>query len=146
MQQPIISLFIKKALLKSCLAPDLYFTVLCCTVQYGTVGGSVHFNSKTIVKDQHQISEALALHCLNHLHYCTQQFVELLFKNKELWPALISHTCLELDRDCQKLVKKKKSVLRATSFQDLKSFKWLNLLNDLKKETQILFKVLTTLQ
>ena len=64
------------------------------------------------------------------------------FKNKKLRQALISHTCSELNRDCQKLVKQKKSVLRSNSIQDLKSFKWLNLLSEWNKEAPILYKVL----
>ena len=67
------------------------------------------------------------------------------FKNKKLRQALITHTCSELNRDCQKLVKKKKSVLRSNSIQDLKSFKWLKLLSEWKKEAPILYKVLAAI-
>ena len=66
------------------------------------------------------------------------------FKSKKLRQALINHTCQQLNKQCLKVVKMKKSVLRSTSIQDLKCFKWSKLLNEWRKEAPILLRVLRT--
>ena len=96
----------------------------------------MHLNQKQLLKNCQKISGALALQCKPVPSLYT--ISRTAFKNKKLRQALISHTCSELNRDCQKLVKKK-SVLRSNSIQDLKSFKWLKLLSERKKEAPILY-------
>ena len=64
------------------------------------------------------------------------------FKIKKLQQSLVNRTCLALKKECQRLVKKKNSVLKLTSPQDLRNFRWSKLLKEWKKEAPTIFKVL----
>ena len=64
------------------------------------------------------------------------------FKSKGLRRSLISRTCLELEKECKKIVRKKKSVLKCTSLEDLRKFKWSKLMKEWVKEAPTLYKVL----
>lgn len=55
---------------------------------------------------------------------------------------MINRSCLELDKECRKIVKKKKCLLKRTSLDDLKKFTWSNLMKEWKREAPILYKVL----
>ena len=87
----------------------------------------MHFKSKTIIKELPTNLRSIGVALCKPMPSLYTAISRAAFKNKKLRQALISHTCSELSRDCQKLVKKKKSVLRSNSIQDLKSFKWLRL-------------------
>ena len=65
-----------------------------------------------------------------------------IFKSKGLRRALITRSCLELENECRKIVRKKKSVLKCTSLEDLKKFKWLKLMKEWVREAPTLCKVL----
>ena len=64
------------------------------------------------------------------------------FKSKGLHRALINCTCLELEKECRIIVRKKKSVLKCTSLEDLRKFKWSKLMKEWVKEAPTLYKVL----
>ena len=64
------------------------------------------------------------------------------FKAKTLQRALLNQTCLQLQKECQKLAKKKNSVLRSTSIKDLKAFKRGKLIKEWKAEAPTLYKFL----
>ena len=102
----------------------------------------MNFKSKTIIKELPTNLRSIGIALCKPVPSLYTAISRAAFKNKKLRQALISHTCSELNRDCQKLVKKKKSVLRSNSIHDLKSFKWLKLLSEWKKEAPILYKVL----
>jgi len=63
------------------------------------------------------------------------------FKCKALRRALINCACLELDKECRRLEKKKKSVLKCTSLEDLKKFKWFKPTKEWQKEAPTLYKL-----
>ena len=106
----------------------------------------MHFKSKTIIKELPTNLRSIGIALCKPMPSLYTAISRAAFKNKKLRQALISHTSSELNRDCQKLVKKKKkSVLRSNSIQDLKSFKWLKLLSERKKEAPILYKVLAAI-
>ena len=67
------------------------------------------------------------------------------FKSKTLRRALINRSCWELGKECRRLEKKKKSVLKCTSLEDLKTFKWSKLTKEWQKEAPPLYKVLRTI-
>jgi len=64
------------------------------------------------------------------------------FKSKGLRRALINHSCLELEKECRKIVRKKKSVLKCTSLEDVRKFKWSKLMKERVREAPTLYKVL----
>lgn len=64
------------------------------------------------------------------------------FKCKGLRQAMVNRSCLELDKECRKLVRKKKSLLKCTSLEELKAFKWSKLMKEWRKEAPTLYKVL----
>ena len=72
----------------------------------------------------------------------TSAFASAAFKSKQLRKALINRPCLELDKECKKITRRKKSVLKCSSLEDLKKFKWSNLMKEWKREAPILYKVL----
>ena len=52
---------------------------------------------------------------------------------------------MELEKECRKLVRKKKSVLKCTSLEDLRKFKWSKLMKEWLREAPTLYKVLRTI-
>ena len=92
----------------------------------------MHFKSKTIIKELPTYLRSIGIALCKPVPSLYTAISRAAFKNKKLRQTLVSHTCSELNRDCQKLVKKKKkkSVLRSNSIQDLKRFKWLKRLSE----------------
>lgn len=103
----------------------------------------VHFQSKTISK------ELPVNLCSLGIALCKAKSSSAIslaaFKCKKLRRALVNRSCLEVDKECRKLERKKKSVLKCTSVNDLKKFKWSKLLKEWKKEAPTLYKVLKTI-
>ena len=48
---------------------------------------------------------------------------------------MINRCCLELDKECQKIVQK--CLLKCTSLEDLNKFRWSNLMKEWKREGPI---------
>ena len=72
----------------------------------------------------------------------TSAVTSAVFRSKGLCRAVINRSCLELDKECRKIVNKKKCLLKRTSLDDLKKFTWSNLMKEWKREAPILYKVL----
>ena len=68
----------------------------------------MHFKSKTIIKELPTNLRSIGIVLCKPMPSLYTAISRAAFKNKKLRQALISHTCSELSRDCQKLVKKKK--------------------------------------
>ena len=68
------------------------------------------------------------------------------FKSKGLRQSLINSTCLELEKECRKIVRKKKSLLKCTSLEDLRKFKWSKLMKEWVKEAPTIYKVLKAIE
>ena len=49
---------------------------------------------------------------------------------------------MELEKECRKLVRKNKSVLKCTSLEDLRKFTWSKLMKEWVREAPTLYKVL----
>ena len=64
------------------------------------------------------------------------------FKSKGLRQALINRSCLELEKDCRKIVRKKKSVLKCTFLEDLRKFRWSKLMKEWIRQVPTHQKVL----
>lgn len=103
----------------------------------------MHFKSKTIVRELPHGLHSLGISLskpLSPTYY--SKISRATFKAKKLQKALVSQTCLKLEKECRKLVNKKKSVLRSTSLKDLKAFKWRKLIKEWKAEAPTLYKFL----
>lgn len=100
---------------------------------------NVYYPSKTISKELprnlHSLGIALATKSSSGIGLAA-------FRCKHLRRALINRCCLELNKECRKLEKKKKCLLKCTSLEALRNFKWSKLLKEWKREAPIMYKVL----
>ena len=103
----------------------------------------MHYKSKTIVRELPHGLQSLGISLSKPLSpsYYTK-ISRAAFKAKKLQKALVSQTCLKLEKECRKLVKQKKSVLRATSLKDLKAFKWTKHIKEWQAQAPTLYKFL----
>ena len=83
----------------------------------------MHYKSKTTVQElPHGIqSRGISLSKSLSPSYYTA-IARAAFKAKKLQKTLVSQTCLKLEKECTKLVNRKKSVLCSTSLKDLKEY------------------------
>lgn len=105
----------------------------------------MHYKSKTIVRELPPGLKSLGISLSKppSSSYFTK-ISRAAFKAKKLQKALVSRTCLKLEKECRRLVNKKKSVLRSTALKDLKAFKWRKLINEWRTQAPTLYKFLKT--
>ena len=103
----------------------------------------MHYNSKTIVRELPHNLQSLGISLAKPPSASFYTAISrAAFKAKKLRQAMVSRTCLELNRQCTKLVKKKRSVVRSTSVQQLRTFRWSKLIREWRKEAPILYQFL----
>lgn len=99
----------------------------------------VHYPSKTISRELPQNLQGLGIALCKSKNSSGVGLAA--FKSKDLRRSLINRFCLELEKECRKLVRKKTSVLKCTSLEDLRKFKWSKLIKEWVHEAPTLYKV-----
>lgn len=106
----------------------------------------MQYKSKTIVRElpHHLQSLGISLSKPVSTSYYTT-IGRAAFKAKKLQKAIVNQTFLQLEKECRKLVKQKKSVLRSTSVKELMAFKWTKLIEEWQAQAPTLYKCLKTI-
>ena len=102
----------------------------------------VHFKSQTISKklpkSLHSLGIALCKGGRKAPGYAA--ISRAAFRINKLHKNLVNQSCLQLQKECSSLARKKNSILKSTSLRDLKRFSWSRLLKEWKKEATTLFQ------